>query len=194
MGKRKHKLINKKFQLSLTFSIIKTVFLILAMIIAFIGINFIFNNQKLSAIIEEQKEITNSEDNIFKTLTHVPPKKMELEQRSDVKKIMQIHADNISTTNSHILSIEKIITYNYLVLLFVIIFFIILIFLLYFLLIGKTHRIYGPIDIMSEYINKIIRGEYPTTRPIRKNDELRDFYSQFSKMIDVLREREENTK
>ena len=60
---------------------------------------------------------------------------------------------------------------------------------LYVLIIRKTHRISGPIYVMSMYIEEIIKGKLPNPRPLRDNDELKDFYELFKKMVDSLRDK-----
>ena len=193
MERRMHKLIDRKFQLSMIFSIIRIVFLIIGVVIVIIGINFTFNNKKFSAIMDNQREIIVTEDNIFKTLL-LTQKKAELKKKFNLEKVTMDHENSITMMNNHISTIEKIISYNNLVLVIIITFFLILVFLLYFLLIRKTHKISGPIDVMSEYIQDIIEGEYPNMRPIRKDDEFKEFYYLFSKMVNTLKERYEEKK
>ncbi len=53
-----------------------------------------------------------------------------------------------------------------------------------------THRIAGPIFIISKYIDSIADGKIPETRPLRKKDELKEFFEKFNKMLDILKERE----
>jgi signal transduction histidine kinase len=54
------------------------------------------------------------------------------------------------------------------------------------MLILKTHRISGPIYVMSNYIKEMINGKYPHPRPLRKHDELTDFYALFTQLADTL--------
>lgn len=53
-----------------------------------------------------------------------------------------------------------------------------------------THRIAGPIFIISRYVDSITDGKIPETRPLRKKDELKEFFDKFSKMLEALKERE----
>ncbi|MCX7957878.1 MAG: methyl-accepting chemotaxis protein [Deltaproteobacteria bacterium] len=53
-----------------------------------------------------------------------------------------------------------------------------------------THRIAGPIFIISRYVDSISEGKIPETRPLRKKDELKEFFDKFSKMLDALKGRE----
>ncbi|MCX7943173.1 MAG: methyl-accepting chemotaxis protein [Deltaproteobacteria bacterium] len=53
-----------------------------------------------------------------------------------------------------------------------------------------THRIAGPIFIISKYVDSITYGKIPETRPLRKKDELKEFFEKFNKMLESLKERE----
>ncbi len=51
-----------------------------------------------------------------------------------------------------------------------------------------THRVAGPIFIISRYLGQIASGEVPETRPLRRGDELKEFFDTFSSMVEGLRE------
>jgi hypothetical protein len=53
-----------------------------------------------------------------------------------------------------------------------------------------THRVAGPVYVMSHYITVLARGRYPIMRQLRKSDELREFFQQFQDALDLLRARE----
>jgi nitrogen fixation/metabolism regulation signal transduction histidine kinase len=53
-----------------------------------------------------------------------------------------------------------------------------------------THRIAGPIFIISRYVDQVTAGEYPDPRPLRKKDELREFFIKFNDMLTSIKERE----
>ena len=46
-----------------------------------------------------------------------------------------------------------------------------------------THRIAGPVHVLSSYMDSLEKGKLPSFRPIRKNDELKDFCERFEKVI-----------
>jgi len=43
-------------------------------------------------------------------------------------------------------------------------------------------------------MDEIINGNYPKTRPLRKDDELKEIYDLFVKIIHTLKQREESAK
>lgn len=53
-----------------------------------------------------------------------------------------------------------------------------------------THRVAGPVYVMSLYAAMLARGRYPILRPLRRTDELRDLFQHFQNAIATLRERE----
>ena len=50
-----------------------------------------------------------------------------------------------------------------------------------------THRVAGPIFVMNRYLKYLGEGRIPVTRPLRKNDELKDFYASLMVVIEQLR-------
>ena len=53
-----------------------------------------------------------------------------------------------------------------------------------------THRVAGPVYVMNLYLAALAAGRYPRMRPLRRRDELRGFFSQFTTTVDRLRERD----
>ncbi len=53
-----------------------------------------------------------------------------------------------------------------------------------------THRISGPVHILSRYLNELADGRYPDLRPLRKHDELREFFTAFEDAIAMLKTRD----
>jgi methyl-accepting chemotaxis protein len=52
-----------------------------------------------------------------------------------------------------------------------------------------THRVAGPIFIISRYLRQLGQGDVPQTRPLRKGDELKEFFDTFSGMLNSLKQR-----
>lgn len=53
-----------------------------------------------------------------------------------------------------------------------------------------THRVAGPIHVMSRYVSALARGRYPAMRPLRRHDELKHFFDRFQQAVDAMRIRE----
>ncbi len=172
---RKQYVIDKKFQLKTTFAVIGTVTILTGIIIAAIATSVAYNNTK----IENINEI---EDNVVHFLTSRPQGIDDPGYKNAIKEIAQNHSNNMAT-------LKRIIQYNKILLIILLIFVVVQGTVLYILMIKKTHRISGPVYVISNYIKDIIAGNYPQCRPLRSKDELKDFYELFIQMVDVLRKR-----
>ena len=53
-----------------------------------------------------------------------------------------------------------------------------------------THRIAGPVLVLSRYAEAISQGTYPPMRPLRKNDELKEYFEVFRRAVDRLKAKE----
>jgi signal transduction histidine kinase len=53
-----------------------------------------------------------------------------------------------------------------------------------------THRVAGPIYVMSHYVSILAKGRFPLMRPLRKGDELREFFDRFRAAVELMRSRE----
>jgi hypothetical protein len=55
-----------------------------------------------------------------------------------------------------------------------------------------THRVAGPIYVFSHYLNILGQGRYPQLRPLRKGDELKDFYEIFHEAVSRMKARDKD--
>lgn len=58
--------------------------------------------------------------------------------------------------------------------------------IIFTLFIFITHRISGPVYVMTRYLQEIRKGKIPQFRPLRKKDEMQDFYRELSMTINHL--------
>jgi HAMP domain-containing protein len=203
MTKRKKFIIDRQFQLKQAFSIIRITFLIVAVIVGIMAYNVALNNHRLSQItknndtmIKNLDNIIVIQENIVETIMTWAQKPGEKPQKEAIKVVAKKHYNNIESikgtikkVQSNITSNNRIIKHNNILLVLLTA---VLIFqgaFLYFIMIRKTHRISGPIYVISNYIREIIEGRLPSMRPIRRGDELQDFYNLFTQMVESLRER-----
>ena len=176
MKQRKQYIIDRKFQLRTTFAIIGVVSIISAIIIAALASTIVYNNIKIKNIYE-------IEDQIVHFLTYNSGSGEDKALKGAMKEIANNHAVNMATLN-------RIIDLNRVLLIVLIVSIILQSALLYFLMIRKTHRISGPIYVMSNYMKEIIEGKWPNPRPLRDKDELKTFYHLFGQMVQSLKDRE----
>ncbi len=189
MEQRKQKIIDKKFQLRTTYSVMGIFFSLICIIIVTVGFNFYNDNKKIERIIKEQKNIMNEQSGIINSMLQIINIKGGDQYKLNTK-IIEKNNRNNEIINNNMKILEELIQRNNLIFLIVIAFLISVGFILYPVLIRKTHKISGPVHIMSEYIKEIINGEYPDLRPLRKQDELKDFYELFSRLVKYIKNRD----
>ncbi|HOA08090.1 MAG TPA: hypothetical protein PKM07_09365 [Spirochaetota bacterium] len=172
MFKRKQYIIDKGIQLRTTFTAIGFTFLCVTLFIVLMGVYINETNKRIRNII-----IT--EDQIFQVLTTVTDTGSEEQTAMNIEMARQ-HQTNMETVtkmvNSNIWIIWGIIAA---VFLSGIIFF--------FILILQTHRIAGPIYVMTYYMKEFLDGrKHEHLRPLRKHDQLKDFYQLFKEFMSKI--------
>lgn len=190
MIKRKQFIIDRQYQLRTAFSIIGMVSVITAVILGIITISVVYNNGILK---ENNKKITNIyeiENSIFVSLSSIPQTVKDPNQKNALIQNFKNHDKNMETLN-HIISYNtSIITSNLALLLIILVVVVLESIVLYVILIRKTHRVSGPIYVMSNFMKDIIEGREPKLRPLRSKDELKEFYELFKRMVAAIQERE----
>jgi len=53
-----------------------------------------------------------------------------------------------------------------------------------------THRVAGPLYIIGRYVKALGDGQFPELRPLRRRDELKDFFSSFRDAVEQMRARD----
>ncbi|HOR46018.1 MAG TPA: hypothetical protein PK624_14580 [Spirochaetota bacterium] len=169
MFKRKQYIIDKGIQLRTTFTAIGFTFLCVTLFIVLMGVYINETNKRIRNII-----IT--EDQIFQVLTTVTDTGSEEQSAMNVEMARQ-HQTNMKTVTDMVdLNIWIIWGIIAAVFLSGIIFF--------FILIIQTHRIAGPIYVMTYYMKEFLDGrKHEHLRPLRKHDQLKDFYQVFKEFM-----------
>jgi hypothetical protein len=190
MKKRKQYIIDKQYQLRTAFSIIGIVSFITAIILGAITISVVYNNGILK---ENNTKITNIyeiENSIFISLSSMPEAVKDPNLKKALIQNSKNHDKNMETLNNIITYNTSIITSNRALLLIILVTIILESIILYVILIRKTHRVSGPIYVISNFMKDIIEGREPRFRPLRSKDELKDFYELFKRMVAAIQERE----
>jgi Na+/melibiose symporter-like transporter len=187
MSQRKQYLIDKKFQLKHTFSIIGIVGVITLLITIFMAVNIYVNSSDMKKNNEQIENLLDIEDNIVHYMTSRTLGSEDEVYKEPLKRIAQQHSTNMITLQEIMKTNTKIVTHNNWLLIVIIVVIFIGSGLLYFQLIRKTHQISGPIYVISRYMRQLIDGEHPTFRDLRDNDELKDFYILFKELIQFFK-------
>ncbi|HEY1407057.1 MAG TPA: hypothetical protein VF857_10645 [Spirochaetota bacterium] len=216
--KRKQYIVDKKFQLGTTFSVIGASFLMVALVIALIAYNANRNNEKLSQVVAVQDNIvqaliyhaTELDTKVKESASAVKEEKAheakDVKGAKKKKDVKEVKKDDISSPDTaepkseiaigaiakdhleNIAEMKKMVLYNEYLLWAVVFLIIAQGVVLFILLILKTHRIAGPVYVMSMYLREIIAGRIPSSiRPLRKKDDLQSLYGLFDAALNYLR-------
>jgi hypothetical protein len=170
---RRQYVVDKKFQFKTTFSIIGIVTFLAALVIIAIASTLAYNNNKINEIIK-------SEDKIFQALAVISSRQAkDPNYKAAIGTMSKDHVNNFKASDS-------ITENNQILLVALLVFIVVQGIILYIMLILKTHRISGPIYVMSNYIKEMLNGKFSHPRPLRKNDDLKEFYALFTQFADSL--------
>ena len=175
-NQRKQYVVNKKFQLRTTFTVIGVIFVVLALLVALAGINLLDVNKRISNMIEINKAIAD-------TIAAPTPGTNEIEYQNYVR-MQNMHDQNKQ-------NLDEMIRFNTILISIIIAVVFIQGFVLFYILIRQTHRIAGPIYVMTNYMRQISEGHIPEhIRALRKGDFFQDTYDVFKEMVRTLKEKE----
>lgn len=204
MKQRKQYVVDKKFQFRQAYSVVGLFLLVVAVIVIIIGINAVLNGTRLSAVTKKNDDLVKSLDAIMLTQDEIVATEMAWVQNpkqrpseSIIREVAKEHYKNISlmkaeigTVQDNITAIKRIIRINFILLFAIIALIVVQCVITFFIMIRKTHKMSGPLFVISHHIREIIAGRIPAIRPLRHDDEFQDFYELFTKMVNALKERE----
>jgi len=162
MFKRRARIIDRKFQLRTTLTVIGVTLIAFLVIIALAGIIATRNS----------REIGNAIAGINGTIAEKPAGGDSTARIEALKRHASALQDS-ARRNFYLIS---------LILAAVLIQSVVL----YFYLIRVTHRISGPIYVISRHMEQIMEGRHPEFRALRDKDEFKEFYAKFVEMVEKL--------
>jgi len=196
MKNRKQKIIDKKFQHGKSFRITSFAAIITAVIVIAVGVSISVNNGKIEKNNEKIAENTTtingiilSQQNIFIKYSLLPREGGSIPQKDKTEGMVKDYNANVEKLNHTVKSNHEIIAANMNIMTINTILVVAIIFmtalgmgLLYWLLIHETHRISGPIFLMTRHMKEISEGKTPDMRDLRDDDEFKEFYELFREM------------
>jgi len=181
---RKKLLVDKKFQIRISIKAIilplMTTMMISAILIYFANSNNLLISQN-NRLIERTAESQDYLSDLF--LTNPA---FHAQNNPPLKNAVSAFKTNISTLKSITMNSQTITRNSSTVFYILIAMTIIQTMVIFFLFIFISHKISGPLHVMTDYLRKLQRGENPDFRPLRKNDELKDFYDEFWRTISSM--------
>lgn len=177
MVKRKKVIIDKRFQLKTAFAVIGVVTSVSIIIISAIAASVVYNNEKINNIYEIENSIFNRMQVV--NINGQPTD----DYKATLEVLTKLHENNLD-------NIDKIASYNRILLISLVVCVLVQGIILFFMIIRITHRISGPVYVMSTYFKEIIEGNIPEPRPLRDKDELKNFYELFKELVYSLKNRQ----
>ncbi len=174
--KRKQKLIDKKFQLKTTFSVISIILIIALCIISLLTGYIIWNNARNLESIQKLHKVVTVEDDIVKAFVKYSQGVGDADLILASNKVTRDHDTSMESVKTHIEDIKNNIQYNFFLLSFVIVILVILCLVMYVYLVNKTNSIAGPIHVLTNHVNDLLKGKSVEFRGLRKNDEFKELY------------------
>jgi methyl-accepting chemotaxis protein len=195
---RKKYIIDKKFQISLS---LRAILLPLLTIIIMFGVLLFFANRNNIKIDNNNKIISENNNHILNIIdNHINMIEIFLSTPNllysndpGIKQSNKIFKNNIGmlkkikNNSKIIINNGMIISKNsYFVFYFLIMLAIIQIIIIFLFHIFISHKISGPVHVMSRHLKDIKKGNTPVFRPLRKKDELLAFYKEFRETIEHI--------
>lgn len=181
---RKKYVLDKKFQIGLS---IRAVVLPLITTLGICAVLLYFADNTNKVIGDNNGQINtivSNQDNMIDMFLSTPS--LQYSNNPVIQNGVKTFKDNIGmlrkvTQNSKIITRNSIIVFYILIAMTVI-----QTAIIFFQFIFFSHKISGPIHVMTNYLREFRKGNSPPFRPLRKNDELQEFYEEFYKTITVI--------
>ncbi|MCP4134822.1 MAG: hypothetical protein GY754_27860 [bacterium] len=181
---RKQILVDKKFQLKMS---LKAVIYPLVVILSISGVLLYFSiinnnltkesNGYINEVIENQVKLIGMflETPALQDLQDPKINEGTESFQTNIGKLKKIDQNSKTITNN-----ESIILY------FLVAMTIVQTIIIFSLFIFFSHKISGPLYVITNYLKEIRGGTFPKFRPLRKNDELVEFYEEFRVTMEYL--------
>jgi len=206
VNNRKQVILHKN-QLKTTVTVMGVIFISIAIIIGVVVIGIIHNHSQLKDVLKQNARsihridnIASLQDDMMEDMLIFSESIKNNRQKMAIKEFAMDHYRSITTIRKNIHdtkrnsnNVKDIIVYNRILLGIIIAIVLIQGIVLYGMGTRLSHKYTGPLMVISQFLNDYIKNREPELRPLRENDELREFYSLFEKAVEKVRtEREDN--
>ncbi len=185
---KRKRLIDKKLQLTTSFAVIRFYFIAFFIVLALLVIHTALTDNKITGTVKDLRGAVETEKNIVNAFIKYSDMTSNSDLQLKSQKISEDHNKSVQIIEDHIYLLTGLIKSGLIVIIIITCFMVIMGLILFYYLIRLTHTISGPIYVMTQQIQDIIEGKEPATRPLRQNDQLRDFYDQFITMAKKIQE------
>lgn len=180
--KRTRFLIDTNFQLKTTFRILGVIIIAFILIIAVTGLISMDNNGAISSSIKDLEGLMAKDRDMIEHLIATAGPRGALGPGHDDR--IAEHLETMALMQKNAERLKEILGLNRLLVTVMILAGVVMALVLFAYLIVITHRISGPLYVLSRHMRDIMEGREPDLRDLRKNDEFKDFYRQFIDFLD----------
>lgn len=178
MVKRRTKIVDKKFQLSVTLKIMGASTLSFLLVLLIVGTKAIRSEANISTTIANLKQAVETENNIVKAFVEFSSQFRGETIRLATNNISSDHRKSIHTITGYIGFLQDQSGEYYYVIIAIIVVVVIQTLFYFFFLIRFTHRIAGPQVVINRVLQDLIDGKKPHLRELREKDELKELYEK----------------
>lgn len=181
---RKKYVVDKKFQLGIS---LRAIILPLITTLAISGMLLYFAGNMNSLILDNKKNISaiiDTQDNMLDMFLSIPV--LQNPGNPVMQKYDKTFKENLMLTNRINENHERIKKNTLIVLYILIVLTVVQAAIIFFQFIFFSHKISGPLLVMTNYLREFRKGNNPEFRPLRGNDELREFYNELGETITQL--------
>lgn len=177
MLKKRKKIINIKKQFKILIPVLALYLAASACIIILISYSSNIISSDIDQTIEKLSNSIKTEDDIVNSFIFFSKKIIGKEYELETDKITSDHEKSITLIRNQT-EVLKNLSHKYMMILYIIIGTLsIIAVILIIIIINLTHKIYGPVHVMTEHLNLILQGKSIEERPLRKGDDLTELYS-----------------
>ena len=195
MIERTHKIIDRRFQLGLIMRVIVISIGGFALVITFLIVSAILTNMGIFKSLEDLNGAIQVQNNIVGSFVEFARLVEDSNLVLAANKIMADHERSIEVIRHYLEVLRKAALRNLLFLIFIVFVMIVQGVWYYLFLLRRTHRISGPVLVMSRHIDAVLRGKDPGVRALRDRDEFKELHENVVRLGSAyLNEREKNKK
>jgi hypothetical protein len=176
--KRKKNPLNKKYFFKIFFLILFFSAISISLISYYTYTNAIKYKATIETAIENLNESMNIENDIVKSYVRYAKNVFNPNYKIRTQDILDKHNEAIETSSKVIPDIEQFIKINFYIVIGSLSLLVLQFFIIIFIIMKFTVRYSSPTKYISNLLQKIIDGENPEERSLRKKDELKDIHKK----------------
>lgn len=176
---RRRKLVNRRFQLKTTFAVLGFIMIAFLAVFTVVGIYATQNSTQIKASIQVLENLYTAEKAQKAEIGRIA-------RESNNGYVIDSYERNLVTLKKLIDQLDEQAEIHFRLLSMIIGIVLVLSAALYFYLINLTHRISGPIYVLTSYVEDLMEGREPNMRELRTQDEFQEFYRLFTELAEKI--------